>query len=45
MKYVKIVFGIALAFVVIGGLVSCEIAIWRECLADHGWLYCMRTIH
>ena len=33
----------ALPSVLIGLAIAWEIAVWRECLADHSWWYCLRV--
>lgn len=29
---------------VIGAIVAYEVAVWRECMTDHSWWYCLRIL-
>lgn len=39
--YAAILFTILL----LGGIIYIEVATWHECLTDHSWFYCMRTLN
>ena len=44
MTYIKVLFlGIA-ALLLIAGVIWYEVIVWRECLTDHSWWYCLRII-
>lgn len=37
---------VGLLFVlVLVGVVSCEVSVWRECRVDHSWYYCVRVLN
>jgi hypothetical protein len=40
----KAALAIALVFLMMAGLVACEVKLWRDCRQDHSVLYCMRTL-
>ncbi len=35
---------VAMFVLIVAGVVSCEVSIWRECRTDHSWLYCMKVL-
>lgn len=41
MKYYAIILFIIL---LLCGIVYLEYATWNECLTDHSWFYCLRTL-
>lgn len=40
-KRIAIVVGIVAVIALVAGY---EIAVWRECMSDHPWWYCLRII-
>lgn len=35
---------LAVAVVLVAGLVVAEYRVWRECRTDHSWFYCVRVM-
>lgn len=35
---------VLMAVLLLTGVVSCEVSLWRECRADHSFFYCMRVL-
>ena len=42
MKTAFLITGAMLLFIV--GVIYLEVGLWRECRADHSWLYCVRVL-
>lgn len=40
----RFVTGALLVTVLLTGVIACELSLWRECRADHSFLYCMRVL-
>ncbi len=44
-KRIAAIIGIvALVVAIVAGAIGYEVAVWRECLKDHPWWYCLATI-
>ncbi len=43
-KLWSVIPGVLLIGLMLFGVVSCHVSLWRECRSDHSWMYCMRVL-